>query len=50
MAASASNVQPDDDVLVEMYRRMLLIRKSEEQLFRDVKQGRTPGQVHLSDG
>ncbi|MDE0696428.1 MAG: thiamine pyrophosphate-dependent dehydrogenase E1 component subunit alpha [Boseongicola sp.] len=50
MAASASNVQPDDDVLVEMYRCMLLIRKSEEQLFRDVKQGRTPGQVHLSDG
>ena len=50
MAASASNIQPDDDVLIEMYRRMLLIRKSEEQLFRDVKLGRTPGQVHLSDG
>lgn len=50
MAASTSNIQPDDDVLIEMYRRMLLIRKSEEQLFRDVKLGRTPGQVHLSDG
>ena len=50
MAASASNIQPDDGVLIEMYRRMLLIRKSEEQLFRDVKLGRTPGQVHLSDG
>ncbi len=50
MAASTSNIQPDDDVLIEMNRRMLLIRKSEEQLFRDVKLGRTSGQVHLSDG
>ena len=50
MASSTSNIQPDDEVLIEMYRRMLLIRKSEEQLFRDVKLGRTPGQVHLSDG
>ena len=47
MASSTSNIQPDDEVLIEMYRRMLLIRKSEEQLFRDVKLGRTPGQVHL---
>lgn len=47
---AAPNLQPDDTLLVEMYRRMLLIRKSEEQLFEDVKLGRTPGQVHLSDG
>lgn len=41
MAASTSNIQPDDDVLIEMYRRMLLIRKLEGQLCRDVKLGRT---------
>lgn len=45
-----ANLQPGDDALAEMYRRMELIRQAEEQLFQDVKQGRTPGQVHLSDG
>ena len=50
MTDSAHNRQPDDATLMQMYRRMVLIRKSEEQLFRDVKAGRTPGQVHLSDG
>ncbi len=44
------NQLPSDDTLSQMYSRMLLIRKSEEQLFQDVKLGRTPGQVHLSDG
>ena len=50
MTDSAHNRQPDYATLLQMYRRMVLIRKSEEQLFRDVKAGRTPGQVHLSDG
>ncbi len=50
MVASVSNIQPDEDVLVEMHRRMPLIRKSEVQLLLDAKTGRTPGQVHLSDG
>ena len=39
-----------DDLLLSMFTRMNLIRKAEEQLFKDVKLGRTPGQVHLSDG
>jgi len=50
MGDRAANLQPDDAELIEMYRRMVLIRAAEEQLFQDVKQGRTPGQVHLSDG
>ena len=50
MTDAAHNRQPDTATLAEMYERMVLIRKSEEQLFRDVKAGRTPGQVHLSDG
>ena len=39
------NQLPSDDTLSQMYSRMLLIRKSEEQLFQNVKLGRTPGQV-----
>ena len=50
MGDGQANLQPDDAALVEMYRRMMLIRRAEEQLFQDVKEGRTPGQVHLSDG
>ncbi len=50
MADHAPNLQPDDDPLVKMSRGMLAIGKSEEQLFRVVTQGRTPGRVHLSDG
>ena len=50
MGDGQANLQPDDAALVEMYRRMVLIRRAEEQLFQDVKEGRTPGQVHLSDG
>lgn len=50
MTDAKSNIQPDDATLLEMVRRMVLIRRAEEQLFEDVQQGRTPGQVHLSDG
>ena len=50
MSNSAPNLQPSDASLLKMYSQMLLIRKAEEQLARDVKLGRTPGQVHLSDG
>ena len=50
MSDREHNLKPDQATLIEMYRRMVLIRKSEEQLFQDVKLGRTPGQVHLSDG
>ncbi|MDE2793116.1 MAG: thiamine pyrophosphate-dependent dehydrogenase E1 component subunit alpha [Paracoccaceae bacterium] len=48
--ATLPNLLPEPGTLLEMYRRMLLIRKAEEQLARDVKLGRTPGQVHCSDG
>ena len=50
MSNQKKNRQPDDSVLSAMYAKMVLIRKAEEQLFQDVKLGRTPGQVHLSDG
>ena len=43
------NLQPDGDPMVVLSGRMLSIRKSDEQLFRDVNPGRTPGRVHLSD-
>ncbi len=44
------NSMPEAADLLAMYRRMLLIRKAEEQLLKDVRLGRTPGQVHTSDG
>ena len=50
MSNPLGNQLLDDDALLKMYTRMVLIRKAEEQLFQDVKLGRTPGQVHLSDG
>ena len=50
MSDALSNQQPDTRNLLHMYERMVLIRRAEEQLLKDVKQGRTPGQVHLSDG
>lgn len=45
-----ANTFPPSEQMLAMYRRMLLIRRAEEQLAEDVKAGRTPGQVHLSDG
>ena len=46
----ASNQFPDINELASFYLRMQVIRKAEEQLLLDVRQGRAPGQVHLSDG
>ena len=46
----ASNQFPDINELASFYLRMQIIRKAEEQLLLDVRQGRAPGQVHLSDG
>lgn len=45
-----TNTLPTVDEMLSMHRSMLLIRRAEEQLSLDVKTGRTPGQVHLSDG
>ena len=50
MLADKPNLLPEPAALLFMYERMLLIRRAEEQLGRDVRLGRTPGQVHLSDG
>ncbi len=50
MADHIPNLRPDGELVVAMSRCMLSIRKSEEQFFRFVKPGRTPGQVHMSDG
>ncbi len=47
---TSTNQFPDIDVFRSLYMRMQVIRKAEEQLAKDVRQGRTPGQVHLSDG
>lgn len=49
-ARPSSNILPSRAELLGLYGRMLLIRKCEEQLARDQKLGRSPGQVHLSDG
>lgn len=50
MAEHVPNLQPGGDLVVAMSPRMLSIRKSEEQLFRVVGPGRTPVQVHMSEG
>ncbi len=50
MTDQVSNLQPDGTLLVEMSRRKLAFRNSDEHRFRDVYPGRTRGQVHLSDG
>ena len=39
-----------DEELVELYRRMLLIRRIEQQLSKDSKSGNLPGPVHLYIG
>lgn len=48
--SDSPNFLPTEAEMLAMYEQMLVIRKSEEQLAKDVLAGRTPGQVHLSDG
>jgi pyruvate dehydrogenase E1 component alpha subunit len=48
MAAGGSNLPREE--LLEMYRRMVLIRRMEEQLARDCAAGKLPGPVHLYVG
>ena len=50
MSYARPNDKPDAATLIAMHRQMLLIRRCEERLERDVKAGNTPGQVHLSTG
>ena len=40
----------ESEMMVEMYRRMLLIRKFEEAVFDVYRRGWMPGLGHLSDG
>lgn len=48
MVAGGSNLPRDE--LLEMYRRMILIRRMEEQLAHDCAAGKLPGPVHLYVG
>lgn len=48
MASGTSNLPREE--LLEMYRRMVLIRRMEEQLARDCAAGKLPGPVHLYVG
>lgn len=48
MASSGGNLPREE--LLELYRRMLLIRRMEEQLARDCAAGKLPGPVHLYVG
>jgi pyruvate dehydrogenase E1 component alpha subunit len=48
MVAGGSNLPREE--LLEMYRRMVLIRRIEEQLARDCAAGKLPGPVHLYIG
>ncbi len=48
MATAGSNLPQEE--LLEMYRRMVLIRRMEEQLARDCAAGKLPGPVHLYVG
>lgn len=48
MAAVGSNLPREE--LLEIYRRMVLIRRMEEQLARDCAAGKLPGPVHLYIG
>jgi pyruvate dehydrogenase E1 component alpha subunit len=42
--------EPESDVMLAMFERMLLIRRTEEQLGADSKGGKLPGNVHLYAG
>ncbi len=46
----AADTRPDPEVLGELYRRMLRIRRFEERLAKLFKRGRLPGFVHLYIG
>ena len=50
VTSTHANGKPTPEQLLDMYERMLLIRRVEKQLSEDFKAGRLPGAVHLYVG